>query len=181
MGKFEDLTGQKFGRWTVLELYDKDGKSTFWKCQCGCGKVSIVRAANLKRNRTHSCGCLRGELISARVSKSFAESAINRLFGAYERGAKDRDLEFSLTKQQFVELTQRNCYYCGIEPYSIYKSRGNGRYIYNGIDRVNNTQGYSIENCVPCCKNCNYAKGTKTQSEFFKWLKRAYEHLTIMR
>jgi hypothetical protein len=39
-------------------------------------------------------------------------------------------------------------------------------YIYNGVDRVNNDFGYSIDNCVSCCKVCNRMKGKKTVAEF---------------
>jgi hypothetical protein len=52
----------------------------------------------------------------------------------------------------------------------------NSKYIYNGIDRVNNNFGYLIDNCVTCCTNCNVAKMARTQEEFNSWNQRVYEH-----
>jgi hypothetical protein len=49
----------------------------------------------------------------------------------------------------------------------------NGEYLYNGLDRVDNTKGYIISNIVSCCGQCNRAKGILSQEEFLQWLKRA--------
>lgn len=60
IGKFIDLTGQRFGRLTVLERSINKGKQkrTTWKCQCDCGNIITVFGYNLKNNHTKSCGCL---------------------------------------------------------------------------------------------------------------------------
>jgi hypothetical protein len=39
----------------------------------------------------------------------------------------------------------------------------------NGIDRVDNTKGYSVDNCVPCCRRCNVAKADMTPDQFLGW------------
>lgn len=57
MSKLADLTGQKFGRLTVIERAENIGDRTRWKCQCDCGNEIIVYATNLKRGLTKSCGC----------------------------------------------------------------------------------------------------------------------------
>lgn len=61
MAKFKDLTGQKFGRLTVLSRAEnsKDG-STRWNCECDCEKHTqiVVDSRNLKTGHTKSCGCL---------------------------------------------------------------------------------------------------------------------------
>lgn len=61
MGKKIDLTGQKFGRLTVLEEYPIRNHSggVQWVCQCKCGKQVIVNSDNLRRGHTQSCGCQR--------------------------------------------------------------------------------------------------------------------------
>ena len=61
MGEFKDLTGQRFGRLTVIELAIIKGENTFWKCKCDCGKCCIVTRRNLKSGNTKSCGCLHAE------------------------------------------------------------------------------------------------------------------------
>lgn len=55
-GKFADLTGQTFGKLTVLERTDNKGMA-MWKCQCECGNTTVVYGTNLKQGMTKSCGC----------------------------------------------------------------------------------------------------------------------------
>ena len=63
MTQLADLTGQKFGRLTVLErsLPNHPTGGVCWKCQCDCGNVVTVIANNLK-NRSTSCGCWKKEI-----------------------------------------------------------------------------------------------------------------------
>jgi len=81
-------------------------------------------------------------------------------YGDYKKRAMQRwpDEPF-LTKEQFDTITSQECYYCGKEGP-------------NGIDRVNNTQGYKVENCVAACKHCNYVKGDLSLEDFNTWRKR---------
>ncbi len=58
MSKFIDLTGQKFGRLTVIERASNQGTQTMWLCICKCGKQSIAASGHLKSGRIKSCGCL---------------------------------------------------------------------------------------------------------------------------
>jgi len=67
--KLIDLTGNTFGRLTVIERAENAGKTTRWKCQCECGAETIVRQPDLKSGRTSSCGCLFSEQLAARNSK----------------------------------------------------------------------------------------------------------------
>jgi Recombination endonuclease VII len=61
MGKRPDITGQIFGRLTVLEYAGSNRQQdAMWKCVCFCGKQKIVRASNLRKGATRSCGCLSG-------------------------------------------------------------------------------------------------------------------------
>lgn len=55
--KFIDLTGQKFGRLTVIERAQNKGKKTMWRCKCDCGNESIVAGGNLTNGHIVSCGC----------------------------------------------------------------------------------------------------------------------------
>ena len=45
----------------------------------------------------------------------------------------------------------------------------------NGIDRIDSSKGYTVENSVACCKYCNTAKNTMSVDEFLKWIGRVYE------
>lgn len=55
-----DLTGERFGRLTVIGKSDiQDGKGLLWDCSCSCGNVVSVRSYNLRIGKTRSCGCLK--------------------------------------------------------------------------------------------------------------------------
>lgn len=57
--QFQDLTGMRFGRLTVLELSHKDVYGYVWKCKCDCGNITNVYRMNLKDGSTKSCGCIK--------------------------------------------------------------------------------------------------------------------------
>lgn len=61
---FDDLTGQRFGRWTVLFQSKSKFKSraTMWHCRCDCGNERDISRTNLVQGKTKSCGCYRKEL-----------------------------------------------------------------------------------------------------------------------
>lgn len=62
-----DLTGQRFGRLTVLEVSPKRARrELMWVCQCDCGNVVTVRGKCLRKGETKSCGCYNKEVSSKR-------------------------------------------------------------------------------------------------------------------
>ena len=64
-----DLTGDKFGRWTVIGLSGKRGFQTTWRCSCECGTVKedVIYGA-LTNGNSNSCGCLRLEQLKVRAT-----------------------------------------------------------------------------------------------------------------
>lgn len=69
-----DLTGEKFGRWTVIGCAGKDLKyQRYWKCKCECGTIRAVLEATLSREpkngASYSCGCYAREVITKVASK----------------------------------------------------------------------------------------------------------------
>jgi hypothetical protein len=75
--------------------------------------------------------------------------------------------------EDFYELSQQNCFYCN-GPLSNRQNRSrrkNGHFKYNGLDRVDNSLPHSKDNCVPCCKHCNYAKRDRSVKDFLDWIK----------
>ena len=57
MGKFKDISGQKFGRLTAVKTAFYKNGYYHWECQCDCGKKVIVKGSNLRNGHTQSCGC----------------------------------------------------------------------------------------------------------------------------
>lgn len=165
-----------YGRWTV-----QSSDSKFAQCACSCGTERRVLLKNLKNGRSRSCGCLNKEIVRAmRHGLPNGVCARNQTFLAYKRGADKRNLSFLITKEEFTSLSQQNCHYCGTSPNKTTrlgesrKRNGqygvNGEFTYNGIDRKDNTIGYEILNCLPCCTTCNYAKSNKTYEDFLSWI-----------
>ncbi len=60
MPKFNDHTGKKVGRWTVLGYH----KNSLWRCRCDCGNEKLVASQSLQRSASQSCGCLSREHIT---------------------------------------------------------------------------------------------------------------------
>lgn len=77
MGHPENLTGQKFGLLTALELVTKPGEPAKWLWQCDCGNTKVIRACDVKNGRTKSCGCLRKK----QASEINQKNLINKKFG----------------------------------------------------------------------------------------------------
>lgn len=67
-GKVEDLTGQVFGRWTVLGRAGTYKRESTWTVVCSCelAITKVLRAAMLKKGKSKSCGCLNLEMIVER-------------------------------------------------------------------------------------------------------------------
>jgi len=65
MAKRIDLTGKRFGKLVAISFSDyEEQHGARWLCQCDCGNKIIVRADNLKRGATKSCGCLRNSIVA---------------------------------------------------------------------------------------------------------------------
>ena len=134
----------------------------------------------MRNSNSQSCGCLRLEKLKEKgaVNKlTGSASNINSLFGSYKRTAKKRNIIFDLTKEEFSELIDKNCFYCDEVPKQKHKKSGtNELLLYNGVDRLNNDIGYKKENSVTCCKTCNYAKRQMSINEFYQWIERVYKN-----
>jgi len=136
----------------------------------------------LTTGHTQSCGCLRKERqreAGKRNTIGFGKAAANSVLYGYKKAARIRNLEWSLTDEEFFNLTQKNCFYCNELP-SLISRRStsyNGSYTHNGIDRKDRLVGYIKDNVVPCCKRCNYAKHKMNLEEFKIHIKNIYINL----
>ena len=75
-------------------------------------------------------------------------------YSTYKLGAIKRNHAFELTEEQFMTFWDKPCHYC--------EQPINGV----GIDRLDNTIGYLIDNCVPCCTVCNMMKFKQSYKHF---------------
>ncbi len=109
MGKFIDLTGQKFGRLTVIERdFEKETQYkkniVHWKCLCECGNYTSVAANNIKSGTTKSCGCLNKETRgnSGKKNKKFNKYDLET--HEYGVGTMNDGNEFFFDKEDFHKI-----------------------------------------------------------------------------
>jgi hypothetical protein len=86
----------------------------------------------------------------------------------YKTGARVRTLDFGLTLDNYKDIVSKPCYYCGQTP-----EQANGM----GVDRVDNTLGYVLNNCVPCCEFDNQAKHARTRDQYIAQCRAVVKHL----
>lgn len=151
MGKLIDLTGQRFGRLTVVQRAGINNRGhALWLCRCVCGNTTIVSSLSLRRGATQSCGCFRSEMAHNRITAQNTTHGgkATRLYRIWH-GMKQR------------------CYNPKSDHYSLYGGRGiivcaewlhdfgafqkwalaHGYHDDLTIDRIDNNKGYSPDNC----------------------------------
>lgn len=156
--RIDDIAGKKFGKLTPIKMIPNKKKTT-WLCKCDCGNEIEIKATNIKRLKHKSCGC----------AIPYGPSVLSR-FHEYQNGAKSKNRKFKLTFEEFEKLITNKCYYCGQDGDS--KSHSDDPYGYCGIDRTNNNIGYIKNNCVSCCKKCNFMKKSLNIDKFLNQIKK---------
>jgi hypothetical protein len=101
-------------------------------------------------------------------------AAVTTIYRKYERAKSQRGIYFDLDILTVRNLIRCQCSYCSAEPFVKQKASGQTeKYIlYTGLDREDSAQGYTVDNVVPCCKHCNFAKNTLSVEEFYTWINR---------
>lgn len=179
-GSNENLLGEVFGKLTVIgKEPNESGKAKRWSCKCACGHDLVVSSTSLRSG--HTTKCKKCSYVNrSRPNKVGGNQAFNMVYGTYKLSAQRRGLSFELTEDQFRELSQKNCYYCGSSPINVRKhpvKNSTGDFVYNGIDRVDNSIGYKLENCVACCTMCNRMKLNYSLESFHEQVTRIYLNL----
>jgi 5-methylcytosine-specific restriction endonuclease McrA len=173
----KDSIGKKFNKLTLVELIPTSRQHV--KCLCDCGKIVKLSFYDVYSNIAPSCGCY---IHNSKIKMN--QRGFEKLFKRYQNGAWTRNYDFDLTMEQFQVLITAKCHYCGTEPKTEIKiCRRTDTFkediisSYNGIDRIDNDLGYTLENSVTCCKHCNYLKRNQTYGEFLAKIKEIYFNL----
>lgn len=153
MGKLIDLTGQRFGRLTVVER-DKEwcGKDlhAHWICRCDCGNFVSTSGQRLRNKTAQSCGCFRKERMS---EVSIKENTVHgqahtKLYKVFY-GMKDRC--YNPKNRKYKDYGGRGITICDewLCDFSVFYSWAvsNGYKVGLSIDRIDNDMGYSPNNC----------------------------------
>jgi len=89
----------------------------------------------------------RNGLFDGKLHADAFPDIVGSSYNSYATRAKKKGLDFSLTQDEFDDLRKRECYICGNQYSHLI-----------GVDRVNNSRGYTLDNCKPCCNMCNLIK-----------------------
>jgi hypothetical protein len=152
-----DLTGQKFGRLTVIEEAGRDTRGNMkWLCRCECGGQANIRGDNLRNGTSTSCGCRQRE---HRSTLGFR----NRVHG-HAQSSNTPTSTPTPTYRTWYSMKTR-CTNPNNTSYSNYGGRGiticqewmdsfenflrdmGERPAGTSIDRIDNDGGYNVHNC----------------------------------
>ncbi len=178
--------GQYFGKLEIKEILPSTGSGSHVKLRClchYCNNEKVMAATNIKKR--NSCGCQQRSSVEWKSAGPKTkpwqlpkgESARRNLENQYKRGAEKRNLEYNLKTEDFNKIVTGECVYCGDSLTNTKKGQGktSGDYHYTGIDRVDSSKGYTLENSVPCCWMCNNMKHTTCKEEFLSHIEKIYK------
>jgi hypothetical protein len=187
MGKTKHRIGNKKGFLEILEVIpsNKTGQHVKLKCMChACNEETIMDGGLICK--MNSCGCQRHnsktwKRVGAKKMPWQLASGVaarNNVLFSYKRGAKERQLSFLLTENEFDILIVGECFYCGKSKTNVKKGLGktSGDFVYTGIDRINSQMGYTTENSVSCCWRCNSMKNDLDKDKFLEHVNNIFQH-----
>lgn len=157
--------GLKFGKLTITALSNrkKSAGRSYYTCACECGTNKDVRIDSLQAGETISCGCMRGKIKNKngknnksipKVLGSTNKSVEEKQYYRIKWSAKGRNLSFTITQEDYTaNYYNKQCNYCGTENCT-------------GLDRIDSSIGYEVNNVVSCCQICNSMKNTLGVKEF---------------
>jgi hypothetical protein len=149
------------GKGNGLDRFDNDGhysdENTVSCCKhCNYGKHTKTSDEFIDRCEVIAAFC--GQLQKGNSTPPLPLSGARisePKYHNYRCDARKRGLEFSITKPEFLDLINDMCRYCHVVPAL-------------GVDRGDNTLGYTSDNCVGCCSACNLVKGRQSFDQFME-------------
>jgi hypothetical protein len=102
--------------------------------------------------------------------------AVKKAFISLRNNAKVRGVIVSIDEDTFYSIASNPCTYCGTDPVEKMPPKKWQKSVFlHGIDRVDNTLGYTKENSCSCCEQCNWAKKDLTLEKWNLWIDRLIE------
>jgi hypothetical protein len=159
--RYQDLSGMRFGRWTVLEKgTHTSGSNTYWLCQCDCGNKKEIQRATLIYGTSKQCGeCCRKPKYLGIIYRHF--------FKLLQSRAKKYNFDFSVTPEYLGQLLEQQNHKCALTGLKL--DFHSGRKGYTGtasLDRIDSSRGYVFGSVQWVHRTINFMKGSLPQEEF---------------
>lgn len=144
---FIDLTGQVFGRLTVIERAENSkGGKVRWLCRCECGVEKIIRGSNLTNNRSLSCGCLNREVNSKVHTKhGLRHTKVYKIWAGMMKRCYNKNCKaYSRYGGRNIKVCERwhdvSNFYEDVSKLEHFNEPG------YSLDRIDNNKGYEPDN-----------------------------------
>jgi hypothetical protein len=148
-----DLTGNKYGRLTVLERALSQHRHTFWKVKCDCGTEVVVQSTYMKSGKTKSCGCYQREQARhGRLRHGRASRLAKHGSEDYPKYTREIHLmrKYNLPIEQYNEMLVNQENKCFICDYEFGQKKGDCY-----VDHCHKTE--KVRGLL--CQNCNTGLG----------------------
>ncbi len=190
-GRIRIKTGDKFNLLTAVEFLGIRSSHTVWRWLCDCGKMKDIRTTAVWRGLTKSCNCLKSIRVKneynsgsnpLRLYNNKRSRGKHSLFREFIAKTKHLKKQHNLTEVDFLRLIESPCFYCGLVKDQIYNRRDKEKtfiFYHVGIDRIDSSKDYLLDNCIPCCRTCNTMKMDVPPSEWLSRIKSIYTKLNL--
>lgn len=145
MGKVIDITGQKFGRLTVIKFIEKRNQHYYYLCKCDCGNEKIVEKGNLRALKIKSCGCFKKEKDSFPKKHGKSYTKLYRIYKALiNRCYRQKDINYKNYGGRGISVCQE-----WLNDFMSFYNWAvlNGYQENLSIDRINVNGNYEPNNC----------------------------------
>lgn len=173
----DEFVGFENQQYKVVDFSHQTERRLFYKVVCKkCNSIITMRKDAIVDSTKISCIKCKSNGITPSL-----KAPMNVYMYYYMSGAKQRHLEWELSKEEFENIVSKDCHYCGEDPRPL-KSLARYHKVdseihVNGIDRIDNEVGYTLNNCVPCCTKCNIMKMKLSKSNFLNQVLKIASHI----
>lgn len=175
MSRALDLTGQRFGRLSILERGENDTRgNSQWKCVCDCGTTKIVRGYDIASGASKSCGCLRSvrlKLLNMKPGPKAGETGIDltgQKFGRLVVLSRAENSKNNKTRWTCLcacgetkvvltaSLRDKDCQSCGCFRSDLMKGPSNRAFSHGGAETPEYSSWAAMKNRCASNLNQNY-------------------------
>jgi hypothetical protein len=172
----KNMLGEKYGRWTVIEKCQHHQR-VMWKCRCECGNEAEIERTHLIRYKSTQCRKC------GYVSSAFVKPMPKYYWTKILHGAKDRNLEVSITPEYCRKLYDKQNGKCALTGVPLYCAKSVKEFKAGlntaSLDRIDSDKGYVVDNVQWTHKNINYMKMDFSQKEFVEWCRKVADYVSV--